>query len=562
MKYNIDKEDAELAFKKALRKTTFNFFDRDNKKIKEFSAVEKENQLSNRVYLGVREVPLTKIVGTVEKAQDFDKDFNPLREESKGRWSAVYIKSLESNSLPPVILYKVREEYYVYDGNHRISVAKNLNFHSIEAEVYEFFSQNNEESDRLSQERFSFEKESGLNSIECSKVENYRELREEVRKFLDIYFLGEENFEKAMTWYQRVFIPVVNILIANFKSLENENNGDIFVEYLRYKNSYKLGNKYQRGYTDTLVDYLNRNKILLLKDLKTDVDLDSFLIDDFRKLYYIDKFIFYTDDTKGKIKAIREYSKKQFRRETLIIGEIALFSLNNGVPGFIVGMQRWFEQVYSFYKEEIILKSKQLNLNFEILNLEEVVEDCIRYSRYYRKKANKLLTKKELIYSYILDIYLPIFVVFQEYEIEKNKNKQYLKISQSYLYYTRYGGTDTLREFIEKNILDKDEYKIGDFTLSKSITLDYNLDKELENYWILKNYGGTQNYETIYHLKEYTKFLGLELREEKNKKFQEDIEKLIKNREILIQYNNNRVLNVIKGKWEQYTFVDYYGTLV
>ncbi|WP_418964538.1 hypothetical protein, partial [Cetobacterium sp.] len=278
--------------------------------------------------------------------------------------------------------------------------------------------------------------------------------------------------------------------------------------------------------------------------------------------YYIDKFIFYTDDTKGKIKAIREYSKKQFRRETLIIGEIALFSLNNGVPGFIVGMQRWFEQVYSFYKEEIILKSKQLNLNFEILNLEEVVEDCIRYSRYYRKKANKLLTKKELIYSYILDIYLPIFVVFQEYEIEKNKNKQYLKISQSYLYYTRYGGTDTLREFIEKNILDKDEYKIGDFTLSKSITLDYNLDKELENYWILKNYGGTQNYETIYHLKEYTKFLGLELREEKNKKFQEDIEKLIKNREILIQYNNNRVLNVIKGKWEQYTFVDYYGTLV
>ncbi|WP_418965502.1 hypothetical protein, partial [Cetobacterium sp.] len=260
MKYNIDKEDAELAFKKALRKTRFNFFDRDNRKIKEFSAVEKENQLSNRVYLGVREVPLTKIVGTVEKAQDFDKDFNPLREESKGRWSAVYIKSLESNSLPPVILYKVREEYYVYDGNHRISVAKNLNFHSIEAEVYEFFSQNNEESDRLSQERFSFEKESGLNSIECSKVENYRELREEVRKFLDIYFLGEENFEKAMTWYQRVFIPVVNILIANFKSLENENNGDIFVEYLRYKNSYKLGNKYQRGYTDTLVDYLNRNK--------------------------------------------------------------------------------------------------------------------------------------------------------------------------------------------------------------------------------------------------------------------------------------------------------------
>lgn len=562
MKFDIDKEEAELAFKKALRKTRFNFFDRENRKIKEFSVVEKENQLSNRIYLGVKEVPIGKIIGTVEKAQDFDKDFNPLREESKGRWSSVYIKYLESGSLPPVILYKVREEYYVYDGNHRISVAKNLNFHSIEAEVYEFFSQNNEEVDKLSRERFSFEKESGLSNIECSRVENYKELREEVRTFLNLYFLGEENLEKAIVWYQRVFTPIVNILISNFKNLENENNGDIFVEYLKYKNTYRLGNKYQRGYTNTLIDYLNRNKILLVKDLKTDINLDSFLIDDFRKLYYIDKIIFYTDDAKGKIKAIREYSKKQFRRETLIIGEIALFDLVNDIPGFIVGMQRWFEQVYNFYKEEIILKSKQLNLTLDGLNLEEIVEDCIRYSRYYRKKEGKLLTKKELIYSYILDIYLPIFIMFQENELEKNRNKQYLKISQSYLYYTRYGGVDNLREFIEKNIVNKEEYKIGDFTLSKNIKLNYNLDKELENYWSLKDYGGTQNYETIYRLKEYIKFLNIKTLEEINKKFKEDIEKLIKNREILIQYNNSRVLNVVKGKWEQYTFVDYYGTLI
>ena len=562
MKFDIDKEEAEIAFKKALRKTRFNFFDRENRKIKEFSVVEKENQLSNRIYLGVKEVPIGKIIGTVEKAQDFDKDFNPLREESKGRWSSVYIKYLESGSLPPVILYKFREEYYVYDGNHRISVAKNLNFHSIEAEVYEFFSQNNEEIDKLSRERFSFEKESGLSNIECSRVENYKELREEVRKFLNLYFLGEENLEKAIVWYQRVFTPIVNILISNFKNLENENNGDIFVEYLKYKNTYRLGNKYQRGYTNTLIDYLNRNKILLVKDLKTDINLDSFLIDDFRKLYYIDKIIFYTDDTKGKIKAIREYSKKQFRRETLIIGEIALFNLVNDIPGFIIGMQRWFEQVYNFYKEEIILKSKQLNLTLDGLNLEEIVEDCIRYSRYYRKKEDKLLTKKELIYSYILDIYLPIFIMFQENELEKNRNKQYLKISQSYLYYTRYGGLDNLREFIEKNIVNKEEYKIGDFTLSKNIKLNYNLDKELENYWSLKDYGGTQNYETIYRLKEYIKFLNIKTLEEINKKFKEDIEKLIKNREILIQYNNSRVLNVVKGKWEQYTFIDYYGTLV
>lgn len=562
MKEIIEKEEAELSFRKALRKTRFNFFDREGKRIKEFSTVEKEEQLSNRIYLGIREVLLSKVVGTVEKAQDFDKDFNPVRDESRVRWVNVYLKTLEDGSLPPVILYKVKEEYFVYDGNHRVSVAKTLNFHSIEAEVYEFFSEKNEESDILSRERFSFEKETGLSGIECSKSERYKELRSEVRKFLELYSLGEEGFEPSTAWHQRIFIPVVNILLSNFKDLESKLNGDIFVEYLRYKNSYKLGNKYEKGYTNTLVDYLNRNKILLVKKIETDIKLDSFLIDDFRKLYYIDRIIFYTDDTKGKIKAIREYSKKQFRRETLVIGEIALFSLNNDIPGFIVGMQRWFEGVYNFYRDELVLKSRQLNIDTKDLNLHSVVEDCIRYSRYYRKKANKLLTRKELVYSYLLDIFLPIFILFQENGIEDDLNKQYLKISQSYLYYTRYGGEDNLRVFLQKNILNKEEYKIGDFILSKNIKLDYNLDKEMENFSILKEYGGTQNYETIYRLKEYIKFLKIEDSEEKNKKFKDDIEKILKNREILVQYNNNRVLNFIKGKWEQYTFVDYYGTLV
>ncbi|MGL4953870.1 MAG: hypothetical protein ACRC4Y_00090, partial [Cetobacterium sp.] len=103
MKEIIEKEEAELAFRKALRKTRFNFFDREGKRIKEFFTVEKEEQLSNRIYLGIREVLLSKVVGTVEKAQDFDKDFNPVRDESRVRWVNVYLKTLEDGSLPPVI---------------------------------------------------------------------------------------------------------------------------------------------------------------------------------------------------------------------------------------------------------------------------------------------------------------------------------------------------------------------------------------------------------------------------------------------------------------------------
>lgn len=560
----LSKEDANVAFRKALRKTRFNFFDRENKRIKEFKTIEKEEELTNKIYLGVREIPIDKIIGTVEKAEDFDKDFNPTREDSRMRWVSVYMKYLESGSLPLVILYKVRDEYYVYDGNHRVSVAKSLNFHSVDAEVYEFFSSRNDELDIISRERFSFERETDLKNIDCSTGENYNYLRDELKKFGDDYSLEDIYSEKCKVWYQRIFVPVINILISNFKDLENKSNGDIFIDYLKYKNSYTLGNKYQRGYTNVLIDYINRNKILLIKGLETDVKIDSFLIDDFRKLYYIDKMLFYTNDTKGKVKAIREYTKRRFRRETLIIGEIALFNLNNDSHGFIVGMQRWFDNIYKTYKDEILNKSKQLNINLENLDLDSLAEDCVRYSRIYRKKHNRLLTTMEIIYSYLLDIYLPILVVFEENNIEKNLdiNAKYFKISQSYLYYTRYGGDKNLRDFIEMNILDKDEIKLGEFVLSQHINFNFDLDKEMINCWSLKNYGGTQNYETLFKLKEYANFLHITDVDEKNKRFIEDIERLIKNREILIQYNNNRIFNIVKGKWDRYTFIDYYASLV
>lgn len=560
MKYSSDMLQADSAFKKALKSSKFYFLDRKTEKIKEFNNIRKN--LTNKIYLGEREVPLSKIVGTVAKAQDFDINFNPLREGSKDRWTSIYRSYLGNGSLPPLILYKVGDEYYVYDGNHRVSVAKNLNFHSIEAEVYEFFSTSEEELNALSMEKFSFEKETGLKNIICSKTDNYKILREDIQTFSNLYSLGGYNYDTFATWYYRIFIPTVNILLSNFKKFENENNGDIFVKFLKYRSKFELEHQHQESYTYPLVDYLNRKKIDLTETLETDINLDSFLIDDFRKLYYIDKFIFYTDNTKDKIKAIRDFTKKIFKRESLIIGEIYLYGLENNSSDFIFNMQTWFREVFDFYKQQILKKSSQLNINFKDIDLDELAEDCIRYSRYYRKKSNTLLTKKELVFSYLLDIYLPIFFMFHENGIEKDLENQYMKISQSYLYYSRYGGKDNLKDFMETNILNKEGYKIGNFILSENITLEYNLNNKLANYTILKNYGGTQNYKTVHKLKEYVKSLNLKTYKDKNLKFKNDIEELIKNREVLIQYNNSRILNLIRGKWEHYTFVDYYANLL
>jgi uncharacterized ParB-like nuclease family protein len=44
---------------------------------------------------------------------------------------------LEGKSLPPVLLYKINDEYYVMDGNHRIAAANELNRLNIKAKILE-----------------------------------------------------------------------------------------------------------------------------------------------------------------------------------------------------------------------------------------------------------------------------------------------------------------------------------------------------------------------------------------------------------------------------------------
>ncbi len=53
------------------------------------------------------------------------------------RWKRVDRAVRDGKSLPPVELYKLGEEYFVVDGNHRVSVARHRGMPAIEALVTE-----------------------------------------------------------------------------------------------------------------------------------------------------------------------------------------------------------------------------------------------------------------------------------------------------------------------------------------------------------------------------------------------------------------------------------------
>ena len=93
----------------------------------------------NRRYLGLRNVEVLKIVGSVGRHDAFDRGFMPTKASLAERWKRVDRAFHGGVDLPAVRLYKIGESYFVEDGNHRVSVARYQGVQTIEAEVTEFF---------------------------------------------------------------------------------------------------------------------------------------------------------------------------------------------------------------------------------------------------------------------------------------------------------------------------------------------------------------------------------------------------------------------------------------
>ena len=87
--------------------------------------------------IGLEDIPLDAIVGSVGRYNDFTRDFLPLFDSGQERWARVKAASDGMSGLPPIDVYKIGDAYFVQDGNHRVSVARQLGSKSIQGYVTE-----------------------------------------------------------------------------------------------------------------------------------------------------------------------------------------------------------------------------------------------------------------------------------------------------------------------------------------------------------------------------------------------------------------------------------------
>jgi hypothetical protein len=82
-------------------------------------------------------VPIAQIVGSMDRFNDFDRTFLPRQGHTAKRWKSVDRAFYQDVPLPAIQLYKVGDIYFVKDGNHRVSVARERGAEYIDAEVIE-----------------------------------------------------------------------------------------------------------------------------------------------------------------------------------------------------------------------------------------------------------------------------------------------------------------------------------------------------------------------------------------------------------------------------------------
>ena len=87
---------------------------------------------------GRQEIPLDAIVGSVGRYSDFTRSFLPLNDSDEARWVGVDRAMTGLSGVPPIEVRQIGEAYFVVDGNHRVSVARQQGLSYIEAFVVEY----------------------------------------------------------------------------------------------------------------------------------------------------------------------------------------------------------------------------------------------------------------------------------------------------------------------------------------------------------------------------------------------------------------------------------------
>ncbi len=259
-----------------------------------FEDIRTRLRLREEYYQGLQDVPLEKIVGSVGRYREFTSRFLPKKSIGQERWSRVYAQATGMMGLPPIELYKVGDLYFVRDGNHRVSVARQLGAKTIQAHVTALPTTislrpgMSEEELGMAEAYAAFLSETGLANtrphhqpIELTEATRYNDLLGHVnlhRSVMEQTLKRPVPIEEAAAdWYDNVYRPAITLIrkYGVLDRLPKRTEADLYlwlIDHLREVQEQPGDQTGARSFSDALVDFLAERRIPVPKELLTETD--------------------------------------------------------------------------------------------------------------------------------------------------------------------------------------------------------------------------------------------------------------------------------------------------
>ena len=213
----------------------------------------------SETYLGMRTIPVDRIIGSEGRYHDFSAAFFPKRELLRNRWESIDSAMIGDVILPPISVYSLGGYYFVRDGNHRVSVAKSKGVEFIDAEVVELDSQiplrAGMTMKELREAVVAYERKDfidqykpdylPMDEISFTVPGAYPEMVNHI--LVHKYYVNQEypyeiSFEEAAkSWYANVYFPIVNEIRKQhlLAAFPGQTEADMYMWIVRKWDEYK-----------------------------------------------------------------------------------------------------------------------------------------------------------------------------------------------------------------------------------------------------------------------------------------------------------------------------------
>jgi len=254
------KEDFSRAYWKGFWRSIISWLRQSDNELLPFDEVRKRIPMRGQHYRGLMQIETAKVIGSESRFNDFDRAFLPRQTFTRSRWESIDRAYFEDVILPPIDVYRVGDVYFVKDGNHRVSVARergqvyldayvveidvpgtmdeSVNIHSlIEMQEYAEFLATTHLDELVPDENFKF-----------SVPGQYEKVLEHIN--VHRYYMGMQkerpikDKESILGWYRDVYRPLITIIRKRdiLKEFPRRTEMDLYLWIIEHR--YYLGEEY------------------------------------------------------------------------------------------------------------------------------------------------------------------------------------------------------------------------------------------------------------------------------------------------------------------------------